>query len=416
MRSPRERYSSRRRIRENPRQPEAAATAAACSQPHVYDLRQGGPSSDGFYAALSGFADEAVAAVEQSARRLLDGYQRHVREILSESPRSRGEYAIEALTLGMVLHCYGGAAEKSSRLAVGLASHLTRARARSKVAKPFLDWIRGGIARYVFVPALEYRARKTGSADGRLARLLDWLEATGEFKQEIKRLRNWNSYLSQMNPIQAAYWLHVAEEIFEEFAWDAAETLGCYTQNVDAFARREHLQPCWREDLLFRSKTAAEYHLNMVAAEVMNHGLREDFERTRQRVVLVPTCMRNRPGSRCRARVNGLDITCAGCDPECAVNRITKRMRANGVAVYMVPHASGFSRVLSRWEESGVGVAAVACLLNILPGGYEMRERHIASQCVPLDFPGCRKHWDERGFPTAVNEERLVQIAAGTKR
>lgn len=28
-----------------------------------------------------------------------------------------------------------------------------------------------------------------------------------------------------------------------------------------------------------------------------------------------------------------------------------------------------------------------------------------------LGFPGCPKHWDPLGFPTAVKEDRLVQIA-----
>jgi hypothetical protein len=62
-----------------------------------------------------------------------------------------------------------------------------------------------------------------------------------------------------------------------------------------------------------------------------------------------------------------------------------------------------------------VGVTAVACLLNILPGGYEMRSRRIAAQCIPLDYPGCHKHWCPAGVSTALNEDRLaelVQIAA----
>jgi uncharacterized protein len=62
-----------------------------------------------------------------------------------------------------------------------------------------------------------------------------------------------------------------------------------------------------------------------------------------------------------------------------------------------------------------VGVAAVACMLNILPGGYEMRARRIASQCVPLDYPGCEKHWTNAGVPTNANEERLVQIVTGAR-
>ena len=82
----------------------------------------------------------------------------------------------------------------------------------------------------------------------------------------------------------------------------------------------------------------------------------------------------------------------------------------------MVPHSSGFSRWLARWQEDPkVGVAAVACMMNILAGGYEMRARRIASQCVPLDYPGCQKHWTRDGVPTSVNEERLVRIVSGRK-
>jgi hypothetical protein len=143
----------------------------------------------------------------------------------------------------------------------------------------------------------------------------------------------------------------------------------------------------------------------------MNRGLREQFELRTRKVVLLPACMRGKSAAECRAHVSGVDITCASCDPECSINRITKRMRSLGAAVYLVPHSTGFSRWLERWQrEPDTGVTAVACLLNILPGGYEMRARRIASQCVPLDYPGCQKHWRPERLPTGLNEERLVRI------
>jgi hypothetical protein len=90
-------------------------------------------------------------------------------------------------------------------------------------------------------------------------------------------------------------------------------------------------------------------------------------------------------------------------------------MRRQGAKVYLIPHSTGFSRWLERWQRAPeAGVVAVACMLNILPGGFEMRARGIASQCVPLDYPGCRKHWSRKGIPTSLNEDRLVQIVAGT--
>jgi hypothetical protein len=163
-------------------------------------------------------------------------------------------------------------------------------------------------------------------------------------------------------------------------------------------------------------KPGVEYHLNMVAAEFMNRGLREDYAHTSQKILLVPACMRGWRSRDCEAHIDGVDITCAACDPACAVNRLTRTMREHGITVYIVPHSSGFSRWLARWQHTGVGVTAVACVLNILPGGLEMRDRGIAAQCLPLDFPGCRKHWDRQGFPTAVNEKRLVQIATADAR
>ncbi len=90
-------------------------------------------------------------------------------------------------------------------------------------------------------------------------------------------------------------------------------------------------------------------------------------------------------------------------------------MREVGATVYLIPHSTGFSRWLERWQrEPDTGVVAIACLMNILPGGYEMRARRIASQCVPLEFPGCRQHWRQERLPTKLNEERLVRIVSPT--
>jgi hypothetical protein len=158
------------------------------------------------------------------------------------------------------------------------------------------------------------------------------------------------------------------------------------------------------------SRVAAEYHLGMVAAEIMNRGLLSEFQKTSRRIVLVPACLRSAP-ARCRARLAAFDLTCTGCRSDCNVNRITHRMRSVGATVFLVPHSTGFSQWLARWQGlPDVGVTAVACLANIVAGGLEMRARGIASQCLLLDFPGCKRHWTREGLSTELNEERLVQI------
>jgi hypothetical protein len=387
------------------------ASAFTLPTPHVYDLRRGNNCSESFYATLPAFADQVVSAIESRAAPVLDGYSHHLQMALSESRRSRGEYALEFLLLGMALASYEGAALHTSRSVIKLARGLTWLRERSFKVRPLVDWLRAGIARFSLVSAIGRRAGKRGSAVERLTLLISWMKSTGEFNQEARRFENWRSYLAELRPDKATYWLRIAVELFHDFENNADIALGSYTRGVSASVAHERSRLRWREDLLMRIKPAVEYQLNMVAAEVMNRGLRDSFRGTPEKVVLLPGCMRGDRSRTCKARIEGVDMTCAGCDPNCAINRITRQMRAHDIGVYIVPHTTGFSRWLARWEHAEVGVTAVACVLNIFPGGLEMRERGIAAQCLPLDFPGCRKHWDAKGFPTAANEKHLVRIA-----
>jgi hypothetical protein len=231
------------------------------------------------------------------------------------------------------------------------------------------------------------------------------------------RLDNWHCYLRTLPPDESEAWIQTAVSLFDWFQREAELAVGPYTAGVNRFLRTESARRFWREDQLFCGRRPVEYHLGMIAAEIMNSAMRDEFTSKPKKAVLVPACMRGAHAKTCRARVEGVDVMCAGCGPNCAVNRITESIRGEGVNVYMTPHASGFSRWLERWEadKDDVGVAAVACMLNILPGGYDMRARGISSQCVPLDYPGCKKHWSREGIPTSVDEKRLGEIVTGPK-
>lgn len=383
----------------------------------IYDLRDEAGNSDGFYCVLSQFSDELLERIERRISGLLDGYAGYLRVFKLETARSRGEYALEFMMLGMAWRRYEAAARNTPEFCVQVAETLLWMRRRAGRLKPLVDALRAVQAYYRFVPALKRGGEMEGTALARLARLIAWMRATGELEEEALRLENWRGFLMTRAADKAEYWIEVAEELFDEFESEASARIGRYTRGVKGFLDQDYTRRGCREDALFCGRTEAEYHLNMVAAEIMNRGLRKGFDRMKRRVVLVPACMRGAKATSCRALVKGVDIMCTACDPECAVNRITRRMRRMGAKVYLVPHSTGFGRWLDRWQrESDVGVIAVACVLNILPGGYEMRARQIPSQCVPLDYPGCKKHWSREGIPTGVNEERLVQTATGRGR
>ncbi|MGC2636967.1 MAG: DUF116 domain-containing protein [Acidobacteriaceae bacterium] len=379
----------------------------------IYDLRRGQASSDSYYADLAAFSAEILAEINRRAADFLRGYSRYVAFCRGESPRSMGEYGVEFLTLGLALEHYAGAAETTPAWAISLAQKLCSLRRRAPWSKPAVDWLRAALTSLYFAPPIGSVPQSAQPALDRLPRLIAWLAATGEFEQEALRLRNWQGYLATLPRVAAIEITDVAVSLFAWFRREADAALGIYTRGVAPFLADQRRSPQCREDRILRDKEPAEYHLGMVAACLMNRGLRTRFDRTPRRVVLLPTCMRGASASRCRARTSGLDIECTACDPACTVNRITRRMRAEGARVCLIPHATGLSRWLQRWQgDPDCGVTAVACLLNILPGGYEMRTRGIAAQCVPLDYPGCGKHWRTPGIPTSLNLEQLVQIVA----
>jgi len=383
----------------------------------IYDLRLGGNWCE----ETARFADRLLAEAERRASFLLDQYIAHVQRVLCEAPRGRGEYALDLLMLGLALRRYGRAAKGTSRWAMAAAATLLRVRRFAPCLKPAIDRERGRLFEHFGVAKPdttreERRAGSEGWTRKELPRLLGWMRATGEFEQETLRLENWQSFLSTMTPEEASHGLEVSLDLFDWFEREAATALGGYTEGVGRFLAGEFARRGQREDRIFCGKSPAEYHLAMIAVEVMNRGLRGQFERMRHKAVLVPGCMRSRDAESCRAREEGTDITCSACDPACTVNRITRQMQELGAKVYIVPHATGFSRWLERWQrEPDTGVTAVACLLNILPGGYEMRDRGIAAQCVPLDYPGCQKHWRIKGISTRLDEEQLVQIIAAAQ-
>lgn len=400
------------------------AKSADCLSPvpsKIYDLRDGNGSSDQFYKDAAAFWQQFFARIEERAAPMIEGYGLHVQAAIGESPRSRGEYALDLLTLGMVLRMHAGKVRRTPRFVAALALGMVWARRRAPWMKSLADLIRAVLlGPYVRGVKESGPGRNVGrkTEEGTdllrlLPRIISWMRATGDLEHEARRVKNWHSYTATLELWQAARWLELAAELFDDFERESGKALGAYTKGVEMFLTTEYARRGRREDQLFCGRSPAEYHLNMVAAEVMNLGLKDAFEFTPEKVVLIPACMRGARASTCRAHIRGVDMTCARCDPDCAANRITQQMRRLGASVYLVPHTSGFSRWLDRWErEPGVGVVAVACLLNILPGGFEIRARRMGAQCVPLDFPGCKKHWDRDGISTAVNEDRLVEIVA----
>lgn len=379
--------------------------------PPTYSLRGDQPNSDQYYREVAVFADEVLAKAA-SIELPVDAFQSYLEATGRETPRSREEYLLEVLALGVLWRVYGRRADQLRAMPRRALTKLADLRRYARYLKPGVDLLRG-ILTTAFLPC------GTGELPEphpptleQFARLLSWLKATGEYTEELARLEAWLSFLTGRPHREAAGFLAEACDLAAWFETRSTVTLGLYTRGLCRFLHETLPGHRWREDLVFCARPRVEYHLNMVGAEIMSRACRIAFLSRPRKMVVLPLCMRAGLGAGCKARETALGLQCAGCAANCRVNRLTILGREHGFEVLFIPHqsslfATGTQAPATRAE---LGVIGVACVVNLLAGGWQLRAMGIPPQCVILDYCSCKSHWHATGFPTDINCAQLMRV------
>jgi uncharacterized protein len=377
----------------------------------TYSLKADEKNLENYYTDVSSFTDIILTEAENLIEPITEEFQFYLVRSKGEILRSKSEYIFELLTLGTLIRAYERNAINLSilpqRILVGLAS----LRQKYPGVKTMVDPIRG-----ILISLFLIRKKGTIFSKGKygvekIGKLLEWLAASGDFKQEVKRLKIWKEYFSFLPTEKALEYIFAAMDYAKWFEMQSKIALGKYTVNLSKFFEYKFYTYKWREDIIFCGRKEVEYHLNMVGAEIMNRAWRDEFLNTKRKAVLVPACMRTKNNFHCKWVYNGIDYSCTGCTKGCHVNQLTKIGKEVGFDVFMIPHSTDFTKWLSkRAGNKEVGIIGVTCALNLMTGGWEAKSLDIPINCVLLDYCGCKNHWDEKGFPTAINMNELMRI------
>ena len=378
----------------------------------TYSLRENYNQSDAFYQELSNFSAEVLAEINTLTHTAVEGYTAYHMQEEELKLHSREEYGFELLVLGTLWEIYSGDASELDEVPQQLLAGLTMLRKQGGTLKPGIDFIRGILSTIFLSPDLYDHMFKLDVSLKHLDKLLDWLTATGEFNQEVIRLRQWEGYLSTLHVKDAVDILATAITLAVWFKDKSEEALGRYTENVDRYLNEMRPEHYWREDIIFCGRRRTEYHLNMVGAEIMNRAYRERFINAPKKAVLIPACMRLLPADECKGRTDDTGFHCAGCTFECGVFKLTKLGKVKRFNVHVVSHESSISanRENPVFLDSDTGVVGVACVLNLISGGWLLDDMNVPAQCVFLDYCGCKNHWSREGIPTEINVDQLMRV------
>jgi hypothetical protein len=383
----------------------------------TYSLRNGQARSDQYYLDVAAFTDQVLAEADGRIRSLAAAFQSYLQAHSHEVSRTDAECVFELLTLGVLWRVYAddalGLAEIPRRVLTGMA-HL---RERGGAYKSGADLVRRVLATPFLLSGKSRRAATLAPILDHLGRLLNWLEATGDFEHESGRLRVWEAFWAGRPREAASDDLARTLALADWFEAQSEAALGRYTPQVEQFLTNVHPRYRWREDVIFCGRRRVEYHLNMVGTEILNRAYRSEFLRTTRRVVVVPPCMRAQPDDKCQARSTSFGARCAGCTPGCHVHQLTKLGDKFGFGVVIMPDdlrvfsasQMGASHP-SQAAEDKVGLVGISCVLTNAPGGWQTQALGVPAQGVLLDYCGCRYHWHKDGIPTDINFHHLLRV------
>jgi uncharacterized protein len=372
----------------------------------TYSLK--GKHENEFYEQLSVFSTKIISEARQYFYHNIIAFKAYLYNTKNVNIIHDDGYLIEFITSGIYLRKYASYAVSSVSISTFLLYNLFLLRKKIPFTKPVVDFLRGKLSGWLLYSV---NLRNYEISSEVFSKLVTWLKATGEFSEESKKLEFWKIYYRSLPPETAKDIIIKSMAFAEYFEEQGRQHLGRFTSNVKRFLEKEHKNYIKREDYLFCGRSEAEYHLNMFGAEILNRMLRTEFNNTTAKTVLLPTCMNCPDGSACKAKLNGLKLKCTSCSKNCGINKIQKSLKEKGIETCLIVHSSDFSDSLKLWKnQKTTGLVGVACVLNLLKGGYEMQNLNIPSQCVFLDHCGCKKHWHGKGIPTALNQIQLEKI------
>lgn len=375
----------------------------------TYNLKNEEDTSAVFYEQLKQYSNDVYQELDELFYDPLLAYFRFLYHD-GGTIYSHAEGYLELLSIGVFWCVYSGDALASGPSTNDFLQKLADIRESNKHLKPIVDAFRGICLTAMMSPDLYDHMGIAPPTRANFSALLDWLEATGEFKQEVNRLKPWERYLESLTNEAAT---DLLESILSTGLWfekDSIEGLGDYTEQVDRYLNELRPKRYWKEDVIFCGRRRVEYHLNMVGAEWLNTAYRKTFLEKQHKLVLIPTCMRLLQKEDCQARPVGEWFQCAQCHSDCQVFQLSKMEADLGFKLYMVPHSSTVKEFPISLDLTQTGIVGVSCVLNLISGGWMLAQLGIPAQCVLLDYSGCKTHWHHEGIPTAINAQRLMTI------
>lgn len=376
----------------------------------TYSLLNRSYSSDNYYVNIDILSSEVLDYMKKHFNKEVKEFLCFIKNKNIENVRYEEEYLIDFLILSVLYNVYIKKAMNVKANQVKLIRKNIENINKQKLNKKIGRFFKGKLSTIYLMTDVNYEVEPSINS---INKLIIYLELTDEFKEEVKRIQNVYLFLeskySKNENKQIEIFLTKLMNLYNYFEDISKHKIGIYTRNVEKFLDVKHKDYRYREDVIYTGRKEIEYHLNMVVASIMSMLFHDEFSNCKNKVLLVPSCMRLYDNHKCKAIKLDMGYYCKECSTKCKVRELTKIGEKSNFKVNIVSHQSEFNKINSKTFEN-VGAIGVACVLNLISGGLKLRELGSKPQCILLDYCGCRAHWHEYGLTTNININKLFTV------
>ena len=372
----------------------------------TYSLKGGQATSNNYYEKAERLSKKVILDVFQNGKEYLQDFMEYIVKNKVEALRTKEEYAVELLFIGVILMEYSEYAYGFNPKWSGIFKWLNSLRDKERI-KEKVDIIKG---RAILKNLLKKKKIKELDLD-LFKKILSWLECTGDFKEEVFRLNIWMDFLCEKDSNYVGKVLMFALKEGEYLLKEGQYYLGEYISGVKSYLSTYELIHRNKEDIIYCGKGEIQYIFNMVCAEILNKVYKEKFLRCEEKIVFAPACMKQtlKP---CPSSKEKLGDVCKRCSKECNINKLTTLGKSLDFKVYVISHETNLLNE-KRENNEKIGIIGIACVLNLISGGWKALRLGFIPQCVILEECGCNNHWLKESKMTAINEKRLSYILKG---
>lgn len=355
-----------------------------------------------YYFVIKKFSKEVIK--NSIDNNFVKDFQSFVKRYKLEPLRSIEEYYIEYLLIGLLWEEY---IENAIYFSNKIKSHyyiLNSVRNKLK-NKEKIDRVRG-IFNYKLIRKKTKNIKEYDYKDYK--NLLLWLKASGDFYEEICRLENWRRFFEKQSDNYINLLIGSAIKEISIFNKRSDKVLGSFVENIDKYLINIEMEHKNKEDIIYCSKGKRQYYFNMFAADILNNLYRDRFLKSEEKLIFVPSCMRSIK-NKCCSISSDMGFKCVGCSKECNVNKLTQIGKDNKFVVRIIPHESSLF-VKEDIRNKNIGIIGIACVTNLLSGGWKAIRLGFNPQCVILNYSGCSKHWCKNPLMTEINIEEFNKV------